>query len=113
MLGARKDTDIAQTSKSEGLLAIEMLRSAGEDQSLAAVGARAPVDAAFGKRNIQSAKRIHDLRKDVHVGNHVMIHVQAEINLEGARQKTRSIVRAAIGIGSVELLMVCFQVALD
>src|SRR6266540_6375026 len=113
MLSALKDAYVAHARQSQGLLTVEMLRTSREDQSRAAVGGGTPVDSACGERHVQTAQRIHHLRKDVHIGDNIMVDVQAEIQIEGVRQKAWSIVGLAIGIGSVELLVVRFQVALD
>ena len=85
VLRARKDAHIPHARQSQRLLAVEMLRSLGEDQPRAAVGGRAPIDATRRDGNVQAAQCVHEFRKDVHVGENVVIHFETEIQVEGAR----------------------------
>src|SRR5215204_6413027 len=113
MICACKDTYIAHARKSQCLLTIKMLRSFGEYQPFAAVSGGTPINTTLGNRNIQATKSVHDLRKDVHIGDYIMIHTQAKIQIQGTRQKTRSMFGAAVGVGCIELLTVRAQVKLN
>ncbi len=113
MIGALEDASLAHTRQSQRLLAVKMLRTLREDEACTAVGRCATVDTAFWNRYVQSAERVHDLCKDVHIGDDVMVHLQSEIPVEGARQETGPKVGAPISIGGVELLIVGLQVFLD
>src|SRR5258705_11153663 len=112
IFSTRKHAYITNARQSQRLLSAEMLRTLRKDQALAAVGTRATIDATRRNRNIQTTQCIDNLRKDVHVGDHVMIHFQSKIQIEGTGEKTWTMFVAAISIGGGGSLIVPSQTGL-